>query len=586
MNNKISNLIAVFLLIITAVLAYTSMVKTSATFDEKAHIPAGYSYLAKQDYRVNPEHPPLVKDAAAFPLLFLNPNFPDEKPVWKNADPSVWWTQFNLGQEFLYQSGNDAEQLVRWSRTPMIGILVLLGALLYYWIKKLKGNKVALLTLTLFSFSPTFLAHGRLVTNDVAAGFGFVLGIMFWLRWLKKPNWKNVVLAGLAIGIALLIKFSLVLIIPLVILTTLIYAWIFQKSFIKYLALGLAAGLIGLLLIWGVYQLHVMNYPVEKQLTHTKSALASNENPLTPVCIWMADKPAFRGIGHYLMGLLMATQRTAQGNSVYLMGMISGTGWWFYFPLVYFLKMPLVFHILTLLTILGATYYSGKAFWKDSWKRTKACIKRNFALFTSVLFIAIYWFTSIRGNLNIGVRHILPTFPFIYLLVASGVAFIFKTIKKKSTKKIATLTLVGLLAWYIGASLIAWPHYLTFFNVVGGGQDQGYQYVVDSNYDWGQDLKRLESWTEKNNVDEIYVDYFGGGDPAYYLGDKYKPWEAQASPSELPEDSYVAISINQLQGGKAYALPNYKGPAGHYRWVNDEKLVDRAGKTIFIYQVN
>ncbi len=104
----------------------------------------------------------------------------------------MWWTQFDLGTEFLYNSGNNADLLIKWSRIPMIAILILLGALLYYWVKKLKGNKVALLTLTFFSFSPTFIAHGRLVTNDVGAAFGFVLGVMFWLIWLKDPNWKNV----------------------------------------------------------------------------------------------------------------------------------------------------------------------------------------------------------------------------------------------------------------------------------------------------------------------------------------------------------------------------------------------------------
>lgn len=585
MSNKLSNLIAIVLLITMGIFAYTSMVKTSATFDEQAHIPAGYSYLTQQDYRVNPEHPPLMKDAAAFPLLFINPNFPDEKPVWKNADPSVWWTQFNLGKEFLYQSGNDADRLILWARIPMIGILLVLGALLYYWVKKLKGNQVALLTLTLFSFSPTFLAHGRLVTNDVMAGLGFLVGIMFWLKWLKKPNWKNTILAGLAVGFALLIKFSLALLIPLVILTTLVYVWLYRKSFIRYLGLGLAAGLIALVLIGAVYQLHVINYPIQKQLTHTESALASNDSPLKPLCIWMAGTPGIRGLGHFLMGLLMATQRTAQGNAVYLMGMLSGAGWWFYFPVVYFLKLPLALHLLTLFTILGATYYT-KPFWRKPWLRLNKCLKRNFALFTSVLFLLIYWFTSMRGNLNIGIRHVLPTFPFIYLLIASGLSLIFKKIKKPAVEIGAALLVVGLLIWYVTASAAAWPHYLTFFNVVGGGQDQGYRYVVDSNYDWGQDLKRLEAWVQNKNIDKIYVDYFGGGDPNYYLGEKYKKWDGQTSPSELPSDSYLAVSINQLQAGRGYPVSNYRGPTGYYRWLNDEKLVDRAGKTIFIFKVD
>lgn len=589
MSNKTYNLIAIALLIIMGVSAYVSMKEISATTDEIAHIPAGYSYLTQQDYRTNPEHPPLVKDAAALPLLFTKPNFPSDEPVWEKVAPSlsIWWGQFQLGREFIYHSGNNPESLVSLARIPMIAILLLLGGLLYYWIKKLKNNGTALLVLALFSFSPAFLAHGRLVTNDVGATFGFVLGIMFWLRWLNKPNWKNIILAGLAIGTALLIKFSLALIIPLVIITTLLYVWLYKKSFIRYLALGSVVGLIALTLIWIVYQFHVINYPIGKQLSDTKTALDSVDFPLLDsLCLWMADKPGLRAIGHYLLGLLMATQRTAQGNpTYYLMGKISNNAWQFYFPLVYLLKVPLAFHFLTLLTIGGSTYYLGNFSSKKFWSRTKNCLKRNFVLVVSILFIVIYWFTSMKGNLNIGVRHILPTFPFIYLLVAAGVEKITNKIKKHRVKTgISTLT-IGLLIWYVISSVAAFPHYLPYFNATVD-QDKGYEYAIDSNYDWGQDLKRLSNWVEKHKVEKIYIDYFGQGSLDYYLDDKYERWKMKDPDSKLPSEAYLAVSVNKLQRGKAQPTPDYKGNSGYYDWLKDDQLIDKAGKSIFIYRID
>ena len=76
---------------------------------------------------------------------------------------------------------------------------------------------------------------------------------------------------------------------------------------------------------------------------------------------------------------------------------------------------------------------------------------------------------------------------------------------------------------------------MAYFNEIVGRPDQGYLYTVDSNLDWGQDLKRLVKWTDEKGVDKIYVDYFGGADAKYYLKDKFMPWWGTRNPKELPE---------------------------------------------------
>ncbi len=585
-SSKTTNIIAAILLAIMLVTAVFSMKDDSTTMDELAHIPAGYSYLTQKDFRLNPEHPPLVKDLAAAPLLGLNLNFPEDHTSWQNGINNQWF----FGTQFLNHSGNDADQITFLARLPMILLLIFLAWFLFFWTKQLAGSKAALFVLFLFSFSPTFLAHGRLVTTDVAAALGIVLATYFWLKFLKEPTKKNIFIAGIIFGIAMLLKYSLVLLIPFFGIITIIYAALKTgslKQIVKYTGLAILIAVIGVVfVIWPVYGLHTWNYPPEKQLSDTTSILESNNLPvLKDFCVWAADKPGFRSLGHYLLGLLMATQRTVGGNTVYFMGMISAAGWWYYFPVVYILKIPLSFHFLTLLALFGIIY---KVFKRTGLGQTcprpvlswlKDWVVIHFVEFSMLIFLAIYWFTSISGNLNIGVRHILPTFPFIYILVAIG-------IKNFIAHRIAIIGIILLLVWYAVSSLMTYPYYLSYFNELTGGTKNGYKYVVDSNYDWGQDLKRLKKWTDENNVEKIYIEYFGGSDTKYYLKEKFRPWQGTKPASEFPKGNYLAVSATLLQGGRGDATSGFDQSTNHYRWLNNYGPATRIGTSIFVYYID
>ncbi len=576
MSNRLTNIIAICLLLFTFFLAFFSMRGDSITMDELAHIPAGYSYLTQQDYRLNPEHPPLIKDLAALPLLFLNLNFPKDSSAWQGINEQ-WW----FGWEFLYNSGNNPDQILFWTRLPMILLSIFLGWFIFKWVRELAGNKPALLVLTLFAFSPNFLAHSRLVTTDVGAALGIALSTYYWLKFLKEPTKKNVLVAGLIFGIAMLLKFSCILLVPFLGIITIIYALLCKRGLLKYIALALLAGIIGtLFIILPIYYLHILNYPATKQLSDTAHILESSPfKPLKVIDIWLADKPVIRGLGHYLFGLLMATQRTANGNTVYFMGMISAGGWWYYFPIVYVLKEPLALHILILISLFLTLFYIKKPLWVETGGRLKYWLQNHFTEFSMLVFLAIYWFASISGNLNIGVRHILPTFPFTYILVGLGLTFGLEQIKNLKFKKVITSFAMLLIGWYILSSLSVYPHYLSYFNEIGGGADNGYKFVVDSNYDWGQDLKRLKKFVEENNIDKIKIDYFGGGDVKYYLGDRLENFD----PKSGPQKGWLAISATLLQQGRGNPIQGFNDITGYYNWLNNYQPVARAGKSIFIY---
>ena len=579
MSNRTANIIAVFLLIFVFLIAFLSVKNDSLTMDEVAHLPAGYGYLTQKDMRLNPEHPPLIKDLGALPLLFIkNIKFPSEIPAWKSDINGQW----NFGRYFLYNTGNPADKMILWGRMPMILILILLGFFIFKWAKELFGNKAGLLALFLFSFSPTLLAHGRLVTTDVGAAAGVTVATYYFLKSLKSPVKKNIIIAGIVFGIAQLLKFSAVLLVPFFGIIGLV--WWLKKSgtFLQTIRTGFLVFLIGFLLIWPVYQFHTWNYPKDRQVSDTEFYLKDTPEFIKKPIIFASDKPILRPYALYLTGVSMVFQRVAGGNTTYFLGEVSNIGWRSYFPIVYLIKEPLAFHILTLIALLYAAWFILRRFSKGGRIETiKNWLRLHFPEFSMLVFVGIYWAVSIQGNLNIGIRHLLPVFPFTILLVSGAVS----NLLKEPFLKLKCFLLAFLISWQAVSVISVFPHFLAYFNESVGGPESGYKYVVDSNLDWGQDLKGLKNWVEKNGIDTIYLDYFGGGDPQYYLGTKFSPWWGSRNPKELPKGSYLAVSASFLQGGRGKKIPGLQAPEGYYLWLNEYSPVAKIGYSIFIYKI-
>jgi len=589
MSNKSANIIAAILISTMGLMSFLSILNDSFTFDETAHVAAGYSYLTQKDMRLNPEHPPLIKDISALPLLFLKPNFPENDALWQNAAPGRWWDQFDVASLFLYRSGNNPGQILFWSRTPIILMTLLLGFYVFRWTKELFGNKAGVIALLLFSFSPTILAHGRLVTTDVGAAAAVLIATYYFVKFLRESSAKNLIKAGIFLGVAELTKFSAILLFPF--FGILIFFWVlikspglvnFLKSFFRYISLFILILTVSYAVVWLVYLFHTWNYPVEKQISDSKLILASAKSNFLPdAVVWMIRTPVLKPVAHYLLGLFMVLQRTSGGNTSYFMGEISAAGWKTYFPTVYLVKEPLAFFVLMVASLLAIFWMIKKPFWKNPKERIADWTRAHFPELAMLLFIGIYWLTSLRSNLNIGVRHLLPIFPFTIILVS----YIISKLIVQPYVRLRILALGAILLWQALSVISVYPSFLSYFNELAGGPDNGYKIVVDSNLDWGQDLKRLAKWTSENNVNKIYVDYFGGGDLRYYLDDKFLPWWGQRNPNEIPYGSYLAVSATLLQGGRAKPGAGFSEPTGYYLWLNNKKLITKIGYSIFVYKI-
>ena len=586
MSNRLSNIIAFCFLIFLFLIAVFSMRDDSLTMDEVAHLPAGYSYLIQKDMRLNPEHPPLIKDLSAIPLLFIKDiKFPSEIKDWKDDVNGQW----GFGYNFLYQNGNPVDKMIFWARIPMILVLILLGIYVFRWARELFGNKTAVLSLFLFSFSPTFIAHGRLVTTDVGAATGAFIALYYFVKFLKSNSNLNLIKSGIALGLAELVKFSLILLLPT--FAILVFCWAIARSFyfrqflknlIHYGLLFILILVVAYVLVWLFYQFHTWNYPPERQARDTDFILTSFPlKSLSKLLIWMAQKPILRPMAQYLLGLFMIFQRAAGGNTTYFLGEVSAAGWKTYFPVVYAIKEPLAFHILLIIALLHTSWLIKRPFWQQPWQRIKLWLSYRFSEFAMLVFIVIYWLTSLSSNLNIGVRHLLPVFPFTILLVSSVIIQWLKPPFSKIKKPLLFL----LLLWQLASVIFIYPHFLAYFNEIAGGPDQGYVLTVDSNLDWGQDLKRLTKWVEENKINNIYVDYFGGGDAKYYLKEKFLPWSGTNNPSELPKGSYLAVSATFLQGGRGEPVPGFNQNHGYYLWLNQYTPLTTIGHSIFVYHI-
>lgn len=584
------DLAAIIIIGFALILAVTSVWNDAPIVDEIPHIGAGYSYVTKGDHRLNPEHPPLAKDLAGLSMKIYGTRDEAafESRFWKEDINGQW----EFGRKLLFGSGNDAEKLVRVAKIPELMFFILSAILIFMWSRKIYGYLAALLSIFLFAFSPTVLAHSRFVTTDMPALFGVLLGTYFFLHYLEKPTNKHLIFAGIALGVAELTKFSVFLLIPFFIVIGIIHGILNShrfKEFFNKAAKNLWSTLVivfigYVFIVWPIYYFHVWKYPPELQHFHTEELLSTyGRRWIADTVVYFSDKPVIRGLAEYGLGLLMVTQRSVGGNTTYFMGEVRNWAWKEYFPIVYFIKEPLAFWGLVLIVLSWLATKLRFRYLKP--KNIMDWSRNHFTELTMLLWLTLYWYASITSNLNIGVRHLMPNYGFTFILISGGLVSIFKSIN--SSKKIFTVYLslvIILFGWYFYENLKIYPYYLTYFNQIVGGPPKGHLYVVDSNLDWGQDLKRFSDWVDENKIEKVYFDYFGWADQNYYLGDKIiwirggKYLNHLEFLSDNPQGGYIAVSASFFMGSREHEWTSYA-------WLDSYEPIAVIGNSIFIWHI-
>jgi len=622
--------IVALIVVVSGCFMFYASSRDSAIMDELAHIPAGYGYVHQLDYRLNPEHPPLIKALSALPLLFADVSFPTMTRAWEN-DINGQWDQ---GRAFLYQANDHrADTILFLARIAPLLLTLLLIVVVYWFALKLIGPWWALLPTFFVGLSPNILAHGHYVTTDIGAALGF-LATLFALNTLwARPNKKTIIIAGIIFGLAQLTKFSLVLMIPFALLLAFVhwlscaheYGWdkrIWRSLWQHVWTLALVF-VIAYAIVWIVYVPLTWNYPMQRQISDTTLTLqsfgdATQSGSIASACIHhpsmrclaeiniaLTHMPVVRGFAQYMLGVLMVMQRSAGGNTAYFLGNVGGGGWWYYFPVVFLLKETLPGLLLLIIGLFSACKRIFKKTTTGIGERLWNYLSFNFAEFSMIVVALLYWAYSMKSPLNIGFRHILPTLPLLFILASISVKkWVFESMdtsllqsgaiiaRIKSVFAMGTKVafkfalIIALVLWALAETAYAAPYFLSYFNQIGGGIWNGHYFVTDSNYDWGQDLGALADYVKKNNIQKIAVDYFGGGEPSYYLGSAVAiPWNSSQGDPLKKDIEWLAVSVNSLQSAKGHPLFN-RSPLDDYSWLSNwQHPYAKAGTSIFIYRL-
>src|SRR5207248_3317284 len=183
---------------------------------------------------------------------------------------------------------------------------------------------------------------------------------------------------------------------------------------------------------------------------------------------------------------------------------------------------------------------------------------------------------AMTSHLNLGLRHVLPIYPFLFLIVAVSISR--AAAAKPRATFAAAMLLAGLLA---GETLAAYPNYIPFFNAAAGGPGGGLRILGDSNLDWGQDLPLLADWQAKHPTQRLYFCYFGSADPSFY-GIRYinLPSGYFLNPTaQLPDaPGVIAVSATKLQG-----IHVYPQVLGFYDALRAQRPCEVLGGTIYLY---
>ncbi len=514
-------LCAVILLLMGANL-FSVIARKTITNDEIVHIPSGYHYLVGGDFRQNPEHPALIKMWASLPLLIIRPT-PGSFARPPNQDHAAFTVNHSI--DFWKANRESFETLIFWSRVPMILLTLVLGVVIFLVGRDLFGSRPAVLAVALFSFEPTMLAHGRVVHTDIAAALAFLVFFFAIYKFFQTTTPARALLLGLAVGFALLAKFSMIVLIPILIcalMYAVLRAPVYRTSRGQMVAYAAVALFVPLLAINCCYYFQHPALPKPEI-----DWLVQNASELS-----MWSKVALRWFSvplptYYVFGLYTVLVHHVAGHQTALLGDYGKLGWWYYFPVVFALKTTIPFLLLSVVSL--------------AWAIWRVLARREMKLALLIIPITIYMAFSMTSRINIGVRHIAPVFPFLFLL---GGALLDRLLTRYRSKA-AVLFVVLLFGWMFAEAVRAYPNYIPYTNQLTFGK-ANWEVLSDSNVEWGDDIRELAKYLRDRGETKIYGALAGGWGTIEMYGVQmidYAPPDIQ-----LSKTRYVAIGAGHLNG--------------------------------------
>ena len=552
------------LLVILGLQLFFSVRRESQTWDEANHIFAGYRSWTHADFGLNPEHPPLLKLLATAPLLSSQPKSPAlEERFFKEE-------AFVRGKDFLYQ--NDPDLILGRTRTAAATLTLLTALIVFFGAREMFGAGAAFVALILFVFDPNILAHGALITTDIGLACFMFLSVYLFYRFVRSPSVLRLVLAGLAVGLVLAVKHTGLLVLPILFLLLLCEIGILLVSrdrenvgrrVLKLLGSLALITLIGWAVLWSFYRFRYEARPDGLQMN---PPLAEYIKGLEPYEAWPVSTMARIHLlpESYLYGLV-DVKLTANYYTSYVLGKVYPHNVWFYFPIAFLIKSTIAVLALVLLT---AGVIASGGLWR--WR----------AILFLLAPVVFYLIVALTVGMNIGVRHILIVYVFLYVLIG-GAAWALIHRSRRWAYAVGVLLLA-----HAASSLMTFPNYIAYANEFWGGPSQTYKYLTDSNSDWGQQLKSVKKYLDQRGVKECWFVYFAEGvaEPSYY-GIPCKPLPTISTlwlneQIEVPKsiEGPVLISASNLSGVEFG--PGVLDPYGQFKRLKPTAVIDQG---VFVF---
>ncbi|HEY3444025.1 MAG TPA: glycosyltransferase family 39 protein [Paludibaculum sp.] len=523
--------IFVLLVVIALVRIIYTYQAVAQTVDETPNIACGMQWLDQGRYDMGPFHPPLARAAIAVGPYLYGMRSQGLADRWKE------------GNAILHSRGKYAVALTL-ARVGVLPFFVLAAVCVWLWGRRLLGEAGGLAAVFIFTNTPMVLAHAGIATTDMAVAAGIVFALYRFTRWLEAPDLRRSVWLGVAVALAVLAKFSALLIVPLCGAGILAAYCISQRRFppLRVTPILLTAA-VAILVIWAGYRFDVgkLREPAESGLTeHSAFWRGVSQVPLPAPLL--------------LDGLLLVKSLNRDGHAAYLFGEVRQTGWWYFFPVALGVKTPLAILMLALVGLFAATR-----------------ARREWMQYAPGLCCLAILAGCLPSHLNTGLRYILCIFPMLALLAAQGLMLLWGAAAWRCAG-------IALMVWLTVTSVLAHPDYIPYFNALAGAHPE--RIIVDSDLDWGQDMKRLVWKLRELKVEKVTMSILWSGDdskiglPAWDGLEPYKP-----------VTGWVAISyVNQKTQGLLIAKSMGRADSA-YAWLDRYQPVTRVGKSILLYYV-
>ena len=547
--------------------------------DEPIHILSGYFAVAKRSAIVNIEHPPLMKTLSGLALSTLDLEPPPRKIPMGNLFVVY-------GPDFFYRNRVPVDRILAVARAPFLAVLAALLLVVFFYGQARYGPVPALFATGLLCCDPNLLAHAGVVHTDLGAALAFVATVLAWEAARNRPSPGRLVLAGTCLGLAFCTKFSAVYLVPILLLQTLLAAKDESsggRGLLANLGRLFSVGVLALLVVLAVYApvTEGMNGADQKAIIREKVGVVGQAPALADRIAAFAD--VSKPLAHYFGGLASVVRQNAVGGGItYLNGKISTDGFPQYFFVAFAVKSTLAFLAVTFAILISAVVRR-----KGLGDRPRVADRRFaeewrlFGIPVLVLFLA-----SIGTTYNIGIRHLLPVYPFLALFGAALFARSWE--RRRESRRAALAAGAWLVLPLVSAVELAriHPHELSYFNPLAGGPEGGARILSDSNIDWGLDLRRLRTELARRGVnrEDLTVSYFGGDNVSYRLG--VPDFSAQPT----IRGPLVAISVFMLTAGPEFSA--YHGDdamARAQRRLQDAiaraRPAGRVGHSIYLYEL-